>query len=558
MQEIYGIEYDFHSKNGHYLKFFRKQGEQLSEEQLIPLHIRMMESNQIPHLLSLSVEELDFQVRLFYDITSKRNITTYLKNHRITSFDFYQLFIQIITTLEQSKLYMLNEEHYILQEDFIYIGKEIRDLSLTYLPIKMIDKQASTLEELKKLIARIVNQVESLQGSEKKHIEQYIADPAFSLVGLKELLLELQQLRPYPQQQGNYGQPYQDQMFVGNQQPYPSIHSNDPQQMNSQEQQTQAQVQTNQVVSESVKKKSKKKSKTKKKQNFLDTLNLTQRQKVYIFVLGLLSLVIVWKVFEAIPNQIMLIVSGILTVLIVTVMLIFILYRPKQLVDNSGEEEAAAARDAQGSMNGNPFQQQMAYGTQQQPVYGTQQNQRYTTTYGQSQETAMPKSQSPVQGTASKFDPQEKAIDGGTTVVQKAVEDFPAQPSFSLDTNLLVDNDDTVLLEEEDNSDSYEQQQQKALLEIERNGITETIPLSGTHFTIGRNESTVTYVEESVGVSRVHLEIVKMDDHYGVKDLGSRNGTKLNGESLVPYKIYALNHEDILSIGKVEYHFKWE
>ena len=134
MESIYGIGYDFYQKNGHYLVLHEKQGEKLSENVLIPLQMRMMESNQIPNLLPLSIEELDFKIRLYYDITSKRNLNIYLDMHTLTSFEFYQLFINIITTLEQSKLYMLNEYHYILKEEFIFGGKEAKPVYLMYLP----------------------------------------------------------------------------------------------------------------------------------------------------------------------------------------------------------------------------------------------------------------------------------------------------------------------------------------------------------------------------------------------------------------------------------------
>lgn len=108
--------------------FFERQGTQLTEDLLVPLQLKMMQSNQIPNLLPLSVEEMDFKLRLFYDITSKRNLSDYIKSRPLSAHEFYQLFLNIIATMEQSKLYMLNEHHYILQESFIYIGKEPHEL----------------------------------------------------------------------------------------------------------------------------------------------------------------------------------------------------------------------------------------------------------------------------------------------------------------------------------------------------------------------------------------------------------------------------------------------
>ncbi|MFB6472979.1 MULTISPECIES: FHA domain-containing protein [Paenibacillus] len=41
-----------------------------------------------------------------------------------------------------------------------------------------------------------------------------------------------------------------------------------------------------------------------------------------------------------------------------------------------------------------------------------------------------------------------------------------------------------------------------------------------------------------MGTSRAHVELSREGGEYVLKDLGSRNGTILKGESMVPYKEY--------------------
>src|SRR5690606_14005983 len=130
----------------------------------------------------------------------------------------------------------------------------------------------------------------------------------------------------------------------------------------------------------------------------------------------------------------------------------------------------------------------------------------------------------------------------------------------SMDTTLLtIDSDDTVLLEDESNLDFQEKDEVLALLHrTGDDGKVKTIVINNRNFLIGRNADSVHYTDEATGVSRIHAEIIRVDStSYGIKDLGSKNGTKLNGKTLVPYKVYALNENDEFVLGKANYTFKW-
>lgn len=54
------------------------------------------------------------------------------------------------------------------------------------------------------------------------------------------------------------------------------------------------------------------------------------------------------------------------------------------------------------------------------------------------------------------------------------------------------------------------------------------------------------------GVSRLHASIRKAGGGFQIVDLGSSNGTRLNGNRLAPQQAYSLQHGDILSLGKLK------
>jgi len=54
------------------------------------------------------------------------------------------------------------------------------------------------------------------------------------------------------------------------------------------------------------------------------------------------------------------------------------------------------------------------------------------------------------------------------------------------------------------------------------------------------------------GVSRLHISIKKVDQNYTVTDLGTVNGTQLNGKKIVSGQSFQLENGDILSLGKLK------
>jgi len=77
--------------------------------------------------------------------------------------------------------------------------------------------------------------------------------------------------------------------------------------------------------------------------------------------------------------------------------------------------------------------------------------------------------------------------------------------------------------------------------------IGETIPLEVTEIVIGR-EPGVDILIDSPGVSRRHARLYLQDDQYHLEDLGSSNGTFLNGERLT--KPAHLKHGDEIRLGR--------
>ena len=92
-------------------------------------------------------------------------------------------------------------------------------------------------------------------------------------------------------------------------------------------------------------------------------------------------------------------------------------------------------------------------------------------------------------------------------------------------------------------------------------GMTEKIPLERIQkLILGRTDVDTSvhpdvdlsrYGASDRGVSRQHIELNYVDGELQVKDLGSANGTLLNGERLSPQQSYVLRDGDELLLGQL-------
>lgn len=86
------------------------------------------------------------------------------------------------------------------------------------------------------------------------------------------------------------------------------------------------------------------------------------------------------------------------------------------------------------------------------------------------------------------------------------------------------------------------------------NRAQDKIPISKDLFIIGRSQSADHIVMDS-GVSRIHMEFIRVQNRLAVRDLNSTNGTYINGQRLEPYAINYVKKGDRIKLAGVEYEF---
>jgi hypothetical protein len=97
-------------------------------------------------------------------------------------------------------------------------------------------------------------------------------------------------------------------------------------------------------------------------------------------------------------------------------------------------------------------------------------------------------------------------------------------------------------------------------LSVVDNGLI--IHLAGqTEFTLGRSAEAQPILPDvdlsafeaySQGVSRLHAVLKILQERVVISDLGSSNGTRVNGQKIAPHVDFPLNNGDIIALGKLK------
>ena len=519
--QIYQLNYDYEQQNGHFLVLQSGDTEKLTSTDLATIEFNMLKSNDIEKVLPMEIEEINFDVRLFYRITQKRMLANVLREKPLLIQELYQLLHSIISGIKNSNQYMLNEHNFILRDEFIFIGDSIDEVYMAYLPLNQISDKPPLQKELKDLLIRLVGHVKELSGDGVQQLMNELDQEMFNLAAFETRLNDLRKEydnRSIRNQQTNYTQQSVNRIDhsaitppVRTQEPieqkdlsadkvvnkkHDHPQSNPPLKKSQVQQQvSQAKEKPKQTKNVSNDKESSAKQ-DKGKPNLLVTIVLTA------FVV-----IVTWKLFEMNPSSAVLGICIVLNILTIAGGVFYYLYKK-----NGGI--TLKTKPKKGKKN---------------------------------KKTKKKNKQSSDEDVQA--EPEQERVVPVTQTQKHVVDEEQYFKNLRNETTVLSADPGTVLLNE------AAAVQEGPYLEINRDNGPERIVMNKDHFTIGRNPNGTDYIEKAVGISRLHFEIKINNEQYSLKDLGSKNGTKLNGESLIPYKVYALQDGDEITAGKATYSF---
>nr|WP_245247196.1 MULTISPECIES: DUF6382 domain-containing protein [unclassified Paenibacillus] len=468
------------------------------EDDLSSFQVNMLSANRIPRLLEMQVEAKDGQMRLHYKITGKKMLAHWLRMERLTLREYYKLLLRIVEVMDDSKIYMLQPGRYVLEEEYIYCGSGMHDMYFTYVPKDNLEGKHTVSSDFQRLASKWIHRVTELHGRGFQELMRYLQEEAFNLPELKQLLHNQLNL-------------LQDSPVVSNGvpkslEPPEKPSTADQKFMEEQQVWQESGVRHHRVQPFSP-------LLTTEEESEVQGPAVDHRKKqLWIILLIMLAWSFIWKLYADHPQDSMLLVSTGLTLLIGAMG--FVLLRNIRKAAEADTEEDPPVEDWV-------------------PSYDANNDGGFFARIGLAESGAHREPARADIPVAEPFSSQ-------------------SQPSnLAMRTTLLSPPDATVFI----GRLVPKTKREEPFLEFLKEGSREQASICKSGFVIGRAAEEVDLFHEEPGVSRLHAEIMKQPEGYGIRDLGSRNGTALNGETLVPYQVQPLKEGDIVKIVRTEFKF---
>ncbi|MCY9592796.1 FHA domain-containing protein [Paenibacillus chitinolyticus] len=579
--EIFGLQASVRLSQGRWLEVGLEEG--LNIEHLAPLQLKMLKENPIPRVLSLKVEEIDSHVRLIYNLASRRSLAAILKERSPDPAGCLQLLHEAAACVSDSGNFMLNEAQFVVDKNYIYIERGWADVSLLCLPIKEIPA-ASASVMWSALVRDLGRRLQAEERGSLERLAKYCERESFSVREFKrQIYLEISENRLSIEEDIGKGGMESDPIVQA---------SNIP----NSEMQGSAEFSERSGYAVSVLKKLGQDIHETDPLHFQRESNdvgdgLLRRESAHVPQGGTRSPHRLVGESRSDPNP-----RGAAEK--------FIRRRQQIAADDSGVQAAGQSPQLHDTPHAVP--QPYAAPRPPQPP--------------QAAPAGAATSAGPLRGSRGKIlalvgafpiiamiwnayfsapgPPLLYISSGATLLVLDAAyvllaiglpgrrnsqlkeaapsgsSPYPpaaAQEPESLEryyaglgarTTLLapplsaVNNaDETVFLGAA--SAPPHAKFRHPVLEVMREGRKETILLDADSFIIGRGGGDADYIEDVLGISRIHAQFLRTPEGYAVKDLGSRNGTFLNDGMLVPYQMVALKDGDVVRIIHTEFSFRF-
>ncbi|WP_068786856.1 DUF6382 domain-containing protein [Paenibacillus phocaensis] len=521
---------DFVRDGGTFMILEDKEG--LRPEDLNRVQRSMLTAVAVPNLLRLDICEIDYRISLHYDITGKRMLSQCLRSDRISMPEFYGILLQIVGVLEDSKRYMLSPSCYLLDEAHIFVEEPLSSgtLYFTYIPWKIAPSATSLSQALLSLITRLLTCVARVEGEGIPQLVRLCGDELFSLGELKKMLLRL--LSDDPDAKPGMQEAAREGHSAGNE---PSPRHSASRLPESRSSELLGRTPRSAVVKEYLPSRepaaagawasaeSPELPEIREKWPGLDEETMPNKPSLkttYLVLSFLLVDALCWKLLYFDRTGAL----GLALCAAITALLGaggFMLWRKLRSGSANLEEGSPTLPEEAPELLGVSGLLGLSEGRE----VGAALSNRYP-------------------DVSERLNPRLEPSVAGIPDPAPASEAEISPPTMLLSRSMLQGKDNPL----PDRVPRYYLDRSEPA-----GGATERIPLTPGSFVIGRSEDIAQYVESTAGVSRAHVEILVTSQGCVLKDLGSKNGTRLNGENVAPYKEYPLQADDVFILAETSF-----
>ncbi len=492
----------------------------IRREELDEIELQMLMNSKIPGMLPMNWSDMDGIITFRYDLSGRKMLSHRLQMQRLSMEQFYTLLLAVVETLGECSHYMLRPEGCMLGDQYIFIGEQFNNIGIAYLPLHepsaaapMMNGGSSGHGDLLALIVRWTSFVGQLEGEGLQRLLQFFNDKRWPLAELRVALLELLSGPEDRFVQASTVKETAAKTSIG------SLREKD-----EDSEYTDWRAKSEDVWNKHIQlelEPSGSLNDTRGRENsaiskgypagFEEEIieetdaaahDNSVKKKWVISAVVLIAVAFVWRfLYLPAPSKNSLYISLGLSLIGAAIVVMIWLRSPalSMLSEDGGEEDFIP--------ESGPLAHSWSKNVSSESAASWDMKKQFHS-------SSSPKIAEP--SNEARF-----AV---------AVID-PPQAAAKIEATVLLGS-------------SQPQQEGRLRLFREWEGKREWLDWKGERFTVGRAGEQVDYADEAVGISRLHLEIERKNGVYQVKDLGSRNGSLLNGQSMIAYKIYSLEAGD--------------
>lgn len=509
----------FEQRRGHYLIVEGAEDRPLTLAQCDAFQLRMLAANAVPGLLKLEFEQCDDCLSLRYALSGTRMLSQALRTQKWTMATFIGAVNRLAEVMEDCRLYVLEPENLLLESDRIFIGERGEtDVRFIYLPLP--SASGSLAKKLESLLVRWMMHTEKLDGDTVQRLLQLIASPDFKPVAL--VRFTRQYLAEQSAGNGTYGMAA---AAASQFEPSGVRRADEGKQSGEMDELPPDDIPQSHAAgwrwfappaadaqrASALLGNGPEEAFDEAPEGPDEPQDAGGRRNVWLVCSVVAILAVVWRWgYAANPGTVGLAVSIAATIAVVAAAIWLWL---------TGKRSA------------------------QRPV--------------QQAEMAVLEQASSMKRQAAVLVPEHRELVHATSAPDKPIH-IDNDGKIPIFANMQTERlnwaaDYTEQLAQE--TPSFVHAMYYLLWETDPQ--TTQVPLHASSIIIGRSREASGHVDESPGISRVHLELRHTDNRWIATDLGSRNGTKLNGEPMVAYESYDLQPEACLDLAGSRYRFKY-
>ncbi|EFM11749.1 FHA domain containing protein [Paenibacillus curdlanolyticus YK9] len=510
---------DFAMARGHELILERECP--IKRDELDAMEMQMLRGNRIPFLLPVEWADMDGNVSFRYAIEGRRMLAHQLQLKPMGMNDFYVFLLAVAEALDECKSYLLRPECCLLREPYLFVGDKWEDVSLLYVPLIASADQERQPEGgaggFASLVLRLAAHVHSLDGDGLQLVLKQLNDGQGVRSALKRTLLLL---LGEGDQSEEARSPLTASPVILNDEPAArelSVHQPPIQPIPPLQQKWESPMAWGSSEQDAA---------GEGAEASVNAPELSRSRWLLIavcFIVAALS----WRYgYAANPSEGRLLMSAGATLCIVAGG--WGVWRQKLRRVSSGTTTIF------GTSSFEPHEQSV----QEEPMYWPDSRMlENRSLFNQARSAPIHAGNPPV----------DMDVPVGSDAAAPRQKRNPQLASIVPDATVWMGKS-------EGKAEMSQQATPRWQLERSADGSKDTIHLSSklqqqsAVFQIGRFAEKVDYADAHSGISRVHVELDGNVDGLMAKDMGSRNGTTLNGNPMIAYKTYKLQDGDALQL----------